>query len=777
MSKPTSYTEVAFTTAPNSTTPNWEDVTQYVRHESGHSIDKWRPDEHATCERNSHAFVLNNSDGRFTPGLTTGAHYPNVKKGRRVRQVSTMFPNTGFETNTTGWVGNNATLAQVATPVRSGVGAMRLTATAAADMSADTPSGTSGTPVVAGAAYVLVGWFRTAVTSRSCKMRVDWYNSGGGLVSSSDPATVVDLTTAYTASEFRVTAPGTAAYARIRAMVTAPAAGEVHYVDAALLGSTRFSGYVDDWLVTWPGMVTSFATCAVTASSRMARLAGAGDLKSIVEEEVLLDNPEAYYTLGEPEGSTQANDSSGNHAEPLLMVGSGSAVTFGTATGPGTDGLTAATFAGGKYLTATGGVQVFEVEGSTTPRLTLEAFMVASATATDSIVCSFQDNAGMMYGLRVTSAGKIQAFKADSVSVSDTITSSTTIEDGAVHHVAITAHDVDVTTLYVDGVSEGTSGGSWLGFGSVLRVTVGGGSLPDGTATTPYTGTVAHFGVTTGSAVLSAARILAHANSGLTGFVNETAMVRLTRYAKYADITTVGVFNETDFETGDVQNLAHIDTTGKTPLAVMREVETTEGGVLFDAADGTLKFHDRSHRYAQASAFTIALSDGVVTVPLAPVLDDQFVVNDMTATGSTGITARVTDDDSIDDDPGQTYRQSVDLATSNAEEPLQAASWRVGRYAQPMTRVPEVAIHLNKATDALVAAVLAAEVGTKVTLTGLPANAPAASMVLFVEGMSEHIDAVEHIVTLRTSDAAVSDVWILDDATYSALGTTTRLAL
>jgi hypothetical protein len=204
----------------------------------------------------------------------------------------------------------------------------------------------------------------------------------------------------------------------------------------------------------------------------------------------------------------------------------------------------------------------------------------------------------------------------------------------------------------------------------------------------------------------------------------------------------------------------------------MREVETTEGGVLFDAGDGTLKFHDRSHRYTQASAFTVALSDGVVTVPLAPLLDDQFVVNDMTATGSTGMTARVTDDDSIDDDPGQTYRQSVDLATSNADEPLQAASWRVGRYAQPMTRVPEVTIHLNKATDALTAAVLAAEVGTKFTLTGLPANAPASSMVLFVEGVSERIDAVEHVVTLRTSDAAVFDVWTVEDPVLGAMDET-----
>ncbi len=210
MPKPTTTVEVAFN-AGWTGTPTWTDVTAYTQHINGVDIDKWRAEEFSECQPSRCSFTLNNSDGRFTPGLTTGAHYPNVKKGRRIRVRSTV----------------------------------------------------------------------------------------GGVT------------------------------------------------------TTRFTGYIDDWSVTWPGMVGTISMCAVTASSRMARLGTAGELRSIVEEEILLDLPAAYYTMGEPEGATFASDSSGNLAPNLVQAGTGAAVTFGTATGPGTDGLTAATFAGGKYLSTT----------------------------------------------------------------------------------------------------------------------------------------------------------------------------------------------------------------------------------------------------------------------------------------------------------------------------------------------------------------------------------------------------------------------------------------
>jgi len=760
MAKPKIYTEVAFTTVPSSTSPAWEDVTSYVLHEAGINLEKWRSEEFSTCQPSRSSWVFKNADGRFTPGKTGGAYYPNVKKGRRIRQVSTMFPNTGFDIDTTGWAGSNATLAQVSTPVRSGAGAMRLTATAAADMSADTPSGTSGVPVVAGAVYVLSGWFRTAVTSRSCKMRADWYTAAGAFISSSDTGTVADSTSAYTSAEARVTAPATAAFARLRAMVTAPAASEVHYVDAALLGLVRFSGYIDDWQVSWPGKIASYATCTVTARSRFSRLGTSIKLKSINEETVLADDPAVLYTMGEPAGATTASDSSGNN-QPAMSIEGGNtssdpagSVTFGTEAGPLTDDLTAALFSdstNAKYLRSRG--LAIPMSGG----FTVEAWVSTHGTNGQALFC---DSGTYLYdltasGIVVWLNGNVDVQWAPAGLV--TLTGPALTAASGLNHIVVTYNSTE-TVLYVNGVSVDSA--ATTASTSTIR------ELYAGFAGTNQLKSAALYAAY--PVALTPTQVTAHYNAGTTGFANETPAARLARYAAFAGVPAA----ETSFETGDVLNLAHIDTTGKTALACMREVETTESGVLFDAGDGTLTFHDRSHRYAQSSAFTLTASK--VVTPLEPILDDQQLVNDMTVTGSTGISARVVDEAAIDEADG-VYDSTLDIATSNADEPRMAAGWRVGRYATPKERIPAVEVSLAKADDATVAAVLAAQVGTKFTVTGLPSNGPATSMTLFVEGMAERIDATDHRITLKTSPAELFDVWILDDSTYSVLDTTTRL--
>jgi len=91
-------------------------------------------------------------------------------------------------------------------------------------------------------------------------------------------------------------------------------------------------------------------------------------------------------------------------------------------------------------------------------------------------------------------------------------------------------------------------------------------------------------------------------------------------------------------------------------------------------------------------------------------------------------------------------------------------------------RVSAVEVRLNDLPVALAQAVLSAVPGTRFTLSGLPANAPASSMDLFVEGVSDFITTTEHRITLRTSPASKYDVWILGDSTYGVLDSTTRLA-
>jgi len=532
----------------------------------------------------------------------------------------------------------------------------------------------------------------------------------------------------------------------------------------------RCVDYVDDWSVDWPAVVSGVADCLVTATSRMGRLGRTGVLRSIVEEEILRDGPAIYYTMGEPAGSTQANDSSGNAAAPLKMVGSGTNVVFGTATGPGTDDLTAATFADGKYLS---------VPVAATLANFWVAFWFATSANTQAIIGDLRG--GLFPLVVVTATGRIDARSGGQV-----VSSLTAYDDGQLHHCVFKVIGGNLT-LYLDGAVVDTTTSAAAEVPTVLPVGLG------LTGIANYTGTLAHVAFAHGdtSIEISDARVADLYAAGATGFAGDTPAARLARYAAYAGVAAA----ETDFETGHAP-IGHIDTTGKTgktPLDLMREVETTEGGVLFDGLgvrgygsggygtgpyssglDGSLTFHDRAHRYAATSAFTLSYADGHIKNQLAPVLDDQQMVNDMTVTNAAGVSARKVDQNSLDE--YGTYAGSVDLATSDLDEPRHRSAWVVGRYATPEVRVSAVEVLLNDLPVALAQAVLSAVPGTRFTLSGLPANAPASSMDLFVEGVSDFITTTEHRITLRTSPASVYNVWILGDSTYGVLDSTTRLA-
>jgi len=83
-SRPTVVVEVAFTTAPFSVSPSWTDISAYLENGPGYPVTIDRRTVPATL-----SLTLNNTDGRFTQGLTSGAYYPNVRPYKRVRVKAT----------------------------------------------------------------------------------------------------------------------------------------------------------------------------------------------------------------------------------------------------------------------------------------------------------------------------------------------------------------------------------------------------------------------------------------------------------------------------------------------------------------------------------------------------------------------------------------------------------------------------------------------------------------------------------------------------------------
>ncbi len=154
---------------------------------------------------------------------------------------------TGFEVTIGHWVGaTNCTVARTTAQAHTGTASLGITASSAATMAAascsaalvaDSLTGTAGLGIrcQAGDTISGKGWFRAAVTGRSCNVGVDFYDSNGTFISTLRGSNISDVTTSFTQATCAPTAPDGAAYARLNPQVISPANAELHYFDDAWL--------------------------------------------------------------------------------------------------------------------------------------------------------------------------------------------------------------------------------------------------------------------------------------------------------------------------------------------------------------------------------------------------------------------------------------------------------------------------------------------------------------------------------------------------------------
>lgn len=545
---------------------------------------------------------------------------------------------------------------------------------------------------------------------------------------------------------------------KIRVSYANPAGGPVSY---------RFTGYVEEWPTDWPTGGDTYSACQVSAADRFKRLGQTSPMKSIVEQEYLADAPAAYYTLGEPTGSTTAGDTSRNTSGVLstTQVGAGGVLTFGANTGPGTDALPAPAFTptnvtNGKYLS--GSVTTTTIGGAT--GMWLEAYALTSTAAQQSVARLSNPTTSTSLTLSTTAAGKASVTNINAAAAADfTLTSSGSVNDGATHHLAVLqsiSAGVITVTLVVDGVSAATTTYAGTATDAYTTITIGGGA-----AGGAFTGTIAH--AATGSIPPTVARVLSHYQAGMTGFAGERSDQRIARLARYAGIPVA----EQSLEVGSSTSIAFIDTTGQSSLQAMQDVAATEGGVLFIDGAGQLVFHARSHRYNALSVFTVTAGD--IDPGTRFVTNDALLVNDVTASRAAGVTVRAMDTASVTD--YGTRAISPVLLTTSDNEVIDAANWKAHQSSAINPRLPNLAVDLLT-SPALTAPAVLLGLGSRITCSGLPAQAPAATVDLFLEGWTENINTNTWALAWNTSPASDSSVWQLGSANYSQLGVSTRLA-
>jgi hypothetical protein len=798
-------------------TITWTDITQAVDDNvRGVTITRGASDELSDTQPGTATLRIDNQDGAFTPGNSASPYYPYVRRNAPIRISTAVIPARSGSSpyplamlgddfddnrvNTTLWPSNyggaTETGGRARIPLSPGVNAGFLTARQWTLTSSKLTAKLCTVPKANGSSSAVSSMWVNAVTSGT---RLGWrYNAVTGQISAEIQTGFFDGTAvALTYSPIdhawvRVReSSGTISWESsgdgfnwtVRRTLATPSwvtadtqsveftgqrtGGTGDFVEWDLVGAEirpRFYGMVNEFPVDWEGLVSTVTISCTDLFKRLNRLPA---LPSMLTEEIVTFFPVAYYPLTEPSDSTSAGDLSGTGLPSMTITqaGSGGTLTMGADTGPAATGDSTPTFTpssatAGKYLAVDLGADV-QAQLTTGP-IAMEAWFKTTTTGRAILALHSSDlQCVQVMSLSATGALQIEWTAAGGSALSvETVGGTSGLADGNWHHfmwdqslagnVAVDGVNVDASIPIVNGFDQrmlhiGGYRGTRLWSGSIAHVALYARGLLGSVLTTHY-------------------------DAGANGFAGETADSRIARFCTYAGLDDVIIQGSTH------DPIASQGTGGTGVVERMREVESTESGKLFAARDQYLMtYQSRDLRYnpdPAGEAFTISYADlETKSVELAD--DDQKLVNSLEASRPGGATQKVTAPDSILAygiyDPG-----ALSILKTSDNSVLDAAYWRVSRYADPAPELREVPIEAFTMSSYL--DILDADISSYFSVTGLPSQAPASSMRVTVEGYTETIKNNSHVIQFHTSTTNNDTVWVLDDPTYSVLDSTTRLA-
>ncbi|MFF7290740.1 LamG-like jellyroll fold domain-containing protein [Streptomyces griseorubiginosus] len=795
-------------------TITWTDISQYVDvSKRGVTITRGASDELSETQPGQASLLLDNQDGRFTAGNALSPYYPYVRRNAPIRIAVAVMPTQSGSApyplamlgddfddgriNTTLWSGNFGTVSETGGRARinaaAGVSSGFQTARQWKLQGSQTMVRLATVP--AGGTNARTSFMVNAVTSGT-RIGFEYNATTGKLSCKSDVAFADGAAVALTYSPIshawlRIReASGTVYWETsgdgfgwtVRRSLATPAwvvadqvnlsiaatrdAGTTDFAEYDLVGAEvrpRFWGMVNEFPVGFEGLAS---TVMITATDLFKRLNRRPALRSMLGEEILTLTPMVYYPLSEESTSATAGDVGGNGAPSLAITqaGVGGTLALGSADGPTETGeqvpvFTPSTATAGKWLMADLGPQF---EDTTVNYLCFEAFFKTTTTGRAIMGVHSTDLVGQ-HVLSIAAGGTLQIeWSSDGSPLTvEAVTSPATLADGNWHHVV---YDQREGKVWIDGVLTDSALAVPRCF--YQRVVHVGGYR----GTRLWNGSISHAVVYATDTYSVGPLITGHYSAGMTGFAGEDADVRIERLASYAQVASVTIWGST------FDPIASQGPGGSAVVARMREVESTESARLFAERDYYgLAFQSRDLRYnpnPASEVFTIAYADlETNSVELAD--DDQKLVNYLEASRPGGATQKVTAPSSILAfgiyDPG-----AVSILKTSDNSVLDAAYWRVSRYANPAPELREVPVEAYTMSTYL--DILDADISSYFSVTSMPAQAPASSMRVTVEGYTETIKEKSHLIQFHTSATNNDSVWVLDDPTYSVLDSTTRLA-
>ena len=540
-----------------------------------------------------------------------------------------------------------------------------------------------------------------------------------------------------------------------------------------------FDGYVDGWPQRWQD-VGKDATVQLSATDGFKILAQTILPSSIYELSMaaLSPPPTHWWKLDEAVGQTTALDTA-----PLLDP---SAAAHGTYSGGATLGGTA-------LVPFDGGRTSITLDGSNDSIINPPVSSIPTSSVA-SVVMWFKHTSAptdgapdylLHYGstqaagcVRVylldtaygASSGKMRAQFGSGV----TVTSAAVYDDNAAHFLAVTISATVLSLITDTATATAAITASVVPPGEFYIGAVNGLQ-----STTYWLGSVASVAVWDGITLTAAqlTELYNAGNGGLTGEASGTRVKRILDAAKWpgAGLSTSA---DRDLDTGS-STLGAYELAGGTALDYLQTLFDTEQGQMYMGIDGALstdsvfKFVWRQ-RHATITATRSNTSQATFTdsgtlkyADLELSYDETKVFNESRVTRSGGAEQTAADKASQDNYFRRTYEKSSLLYATDAES-FDHATWAINRYSDPLTRVESITIKPQRDPANLWPQVLGREIGDRVTVTR-----SAISKAVIIEGISHDYDGEEWTTVFRCSPADLGPYWVLDDAVYSVLGTTT----
>ncbi|YCK35182.1 hypothetical protein ACNF49_14165 [Actinomadura sp. ATCC 39365] len=784
---PQTICEIAFTKDSSDGSPLWQDVSDFVEWQEGVRISRRRSHELDEVQPGTLSLALNNSDGRFTAGRTSSPYYPNVTLNRPIRirarwqgSVNLLLKGQAEGSNAAVFSATTGTLATNATAPAGQTSSIRWSGTWATGdfIRLSTTSTATATDeaiyVVAGSTYSLRCQARRETNAASMACRIRWYDKNGTFLSENTGSTVA-LTTSFQAVSLSAAAPANAVFARptfvaMTAGTSAAVLSSAWQFERAASPTTwaspgdeyrRFTGFIDRWPHAWTNGV--LGTAQITATDRQ-KLLSRDKVRQALAEQTLATGPVFYYPLGEPQGATQG----GNHAvtaQPDMTqqgIGIGGTLEYGVDGGPDNSTgvqLTPQFTAHGRLLT----VPVLTTPLGNGPAVSVGLWGIIGAQPSDASTerLMFLDNGSDTVHLRLNYSTSTNTLSVGARTVTGAFAASAvTALQGTLHFIVVTAQYTAgqlQLRVYVDGALTITSSpaatGSWP---AMSRLRVGG--LP-GSALDPPELAQGHFSHVAGwSTALTQPQVQAMADA-VDGFAGDLSGARAARIAGWAGVTATAI------DAGSSLMDRH-PATEQSPLEAFKKVAFSEAGLFFMSGDDVATFHGRNRRQFPPAA-SITLAADQVGADLQFTMDDQLLINDVSVSRSGQTVTRVIDQASIDEHHG-TYAASIDTLLFSDAEALDRASYTLSTYGHPQPRAGQISVgahNLGTVWDEM----LGSEIGQLISITGLPAEAPAASLDLWCEGVQDVITDGTWTFTFDTSPKRDTPVFILDDPTYGTL--------